>query len=206
MKAFGKLIHNLAGWVKAIAVSLLLAILVTVFVVQPYTVDGRSMEPSLAGLTGGDDHADRVMALKTPYVFGITPEYGEIIIVDSRVDRERTWKDVFFESPFLSIFDDTKEETNHKWIKRVIGEPGDRIEISNGIVYRNGEKQDEDYINENGIQADFPEVTVPEDALFVMGDNRNGSMDSRNVGPVPIDNVIGKVVLRYYPFDRVGSF
>ncbi|TMW70994.1 signal peptidase I [Alteribacter natronophilus] len=203
MSTSEKLVHNVSSWAKAIFISLFIAILVTVFIVQPYTVDGSSMEPSLAGL-GTEESGDRVMALKTPYVFGSAPELGEIVIVDSRVDRERTLKDVFLESPFLSFFNKDEHPANHKWIKRVIGEPGDRIEIRRGILYLNGEALDEDYLK-GGMQQDFPEITVPDDAIFVMGDNRNGSRDSRNVGPVPVENVIGKVVLRYYPLDRIGG-
>ena len=89
------------------------------------------------------------------------------------------------------------------YIKRVIGVPGDRIEVSQGHVFVNGKRLDEPYI------AAMPNYsgdwTVPADALFVLGDNRNNSSDSRNWGPVTMEAVIGKALLIYWPPEQWGA-
>ncbi|WP_096188917.1 signal peptidase I [Evansella halocellulosilytica] len=204
MSFLNKIVVELYSWVKAIFIALLLAVLISVFIIQPYSVDGGSMEPSFQGLTSDKSSSgDRVIAFKTPYLLGSSPDFGEIVIIDSRVENERTLKDEFLESNLLSFISNTNDQ--HQWIKRVIGVPGDKIEIKNGSVYRNGEILEEGYIKES-LDNDLQEITVPEDSVFVMGDNRNNSIDSRNIGPIPVENVIGKVVLRYYPFDKIDLF
>jgi len=95
-------------------------------------------------------------------------------------------------------------ETNY-WIKRVIGEPGDLLEYIDGKVHRNGNELEEDYIKENMLFP-FETIVVPENHVFVLGDNRNNSYDSRDIGTVPIDHVLGKVLFRYYPFDKMTNF
>jgi len=72
-------------------------------------------------------------------------------------------------------------------------------------VYRNGEKLEEDYTKEK-MSTSFEKVTVPEGHVYVMGDNRNISHDSRAIGPVPTDHIVGKVFLRYYPFNQIDLF
>ncbi|MFY9178094.1 MAG: signal peptidase I [Caldicoprobacterales bacterium] len=120
---------------------------------------------------------DRVIINKLIYQFNL-PKRGDIVV---------------FKNP---------ENTKENFVKRVIGLPGDTIEIVDEKVYVNDELLDEPYINEP-TKGDFPKVEVPPDTIFVMGDNRNSSQDSRNpkVGFVPIDNVIGKAQLRIWPLD-----
>ena len=93
-------------------------------------------------------------------------------------------------------------DPEQEYIKRVIGLPGDRVQIANGEVMVNGMLIDEPYI------ADAPlyqtEWTVPENSLFVLGDNRNNSSDSHNWGPVPMEYVVGKAVLIYWPLENWG--
>jgi len=123
---------------------------------------------------------DRLILEKVTYYFS-KPEKGDIIV---------------FKYP---------KDTREKFIKRVIGVPGDKIKIENGILYINDEKQDETYINEP-MTGDFPETTVPEGTIFAMGDNRNNSLDSRDssVGFIPYKLIIGKAVFRIYPFSSMG--
>ncbi len=83
-------------------------------------------------------------------------------------------------------------------IKRVIGLPGDRLEIKDGVVYINGQPLDEPYIN-GPARGNYPQLTVPEGHIFVMGDNRNNSNDSRSFGPVAIENIVGHAWMRYWP-------
>lgn len=121
---------------------------------------------------------DRVIISKVSYWFS-SPKHGDIIV---------------FMPP-------NKE---HPYIKRVIGTPGDRVAIQDGDLYLNGRTLDEPYIKEK-MAWDFEEVTVPEGTVFVMGDNRNSSMDSRNssIGFIPFKDIWGKVKLCYWPLTKL---
>ena len=88
-------------------------------------------------------------------------------------------------------------DPDQEYIKRIIGLPGDRVEIKNGEVYVNDQVLDEDYIAASPVYEDILEV--PGDSLIVLGDNRNNSSDSHNWGPVPLDYVIGKATFVYWP-------
>ncbi len=89
------------------------------------------------------------------------------------------------------------------YIKRVIALPGDHLEIEDGKVYINGDLQQEDYINGNFTEGDIDYV-IPEDEIYVMGDNRGNSSDSRAFGTVDIEDVTGEVLVRLYPFNKIG--
>lgn len=90
------------------------------------------------------------------------------------------------------------------FIKRLIGMPGDTVEIRNHTTYINGQPIYEPYILERTIKNVDP-IKVPEGSVFVMGDNRNNSADSREWGFLPIKNITGKTLFRYWPFDRFGA-
>jgi signal peptidase I len=94
-------------------------------------------------------------------------------------------------------------DPDQEYIKRIIGQPGDRVEIKNGEVYVNDQALDEDYIAASPVYEDILEV--PGDSLFVLGDNRNNSSDSHNWGPVPLDYVIGKATFVYWPPTEWGA-
>jgi signal peptidase I len=89
-------------------------------------------------------------------------------------------------------------------IKRVVGLPGETVEIKNGHVYINGEPLEEPYIEEMTQPGRHGKVTVPPLHVFVLGDNRDRSNDSRSFGPVAIDNLVGRAWLSYWPPDQVG--
>jgi len=105
------------------------------------------------------------------------PKHGDIVIFKPPIDQ------------------------NHNYIKRVIAVEGDEIKIIDGIVYLNGEKLEEDYIEHRSFET-MPEVAVPEDSYFVLGDNRTNSSDSRFWGFVPEENIIGKASLIFWPITR----
>ena len=93
-------------------------------------------------------------------------------------------------------------DPDQEYIKRVIGTPGDLVKVTEGLVYVNGELVDEPYIAAPPVYQS--ELIVPEDSLFVLGDNRNNSSDSHTWGTVPMENVIGKAFFVYWPPERWG--
>ncbi|MGD6781452.1 signal peptidase I [Sutcliffiella horikoshii] len=196
---------ELFSWGKACVIGLFFAFLVSALVVQPFTVKGSSMEPTLDGedIWTSKDDGDKVLIFKSGYMVGIDPKYNDIVVIDSRVERERSLTDNFKESPLINALLDETQGNNY-WIKRVIGVEGDKLEYRGGTVYRNGEALVEEYLQEEMLFP-FEEVTVPKGHVFVMGDNRNESIDSREIGSIPKENVMGKVVLRYFPFNRVDT-
>lgn len=88
------------------------------------------------------------------------------------------------------------------YIKRIIGVEGDELELFNGVLYRNGKIVEEPYINELTV-GNFSKVKVPPDSYFVMGDNRNRSMDSREIGFISKNSVVGRAEFVFYPFESV---
>ena len=124
---------------------------------------------------------DRVLVNKFIYRF-TEPERGDIIV-------------------FRSV-----EGGSEDLIKRVVGLPGDKISVRHGQLFVNGKPQKEPYVNKKfPDRSFFPPTTVPEGHVFVMGDNRANSRDSRFFGPVPKKNIEGEAFLRFWPPDRVGS-
>lgn len=164
---------------RTIILALIIAFIIT-SVVKPTLVSGNSMYPTI--------ESNSYMIMSTiPYVAG-APEYSDIIVFNSHVYMENG-----------------KEKD---FIKRVIGLPGDSIAIHDGYVYRNGERLEEPYINGETTDGTMDEVIIKENHVFVMGDNRlpGGSRDSRDpsIGQIALEDIIGKAVLRLYPFDQIG--
>lgn len=184
-----KILKEIADWAYSLAAALALAIVINAFVFQPTRVVGSSMEPNL-------HNNDYVFVSKLSHTFAGVPDYGDVVIIDSRVFRDRSIKDDIADpiSTYLSVAKIT-EVDNHIWIKRVIGKPGDTLEIKEGKVYRNSTVLEEPYIKEGMKPASPKKVIVPPGQVYVMGDNRNNSSDSRYIGPVPVSHVLGKVVM-----------
>lgn len=130
-----------------------------------------------------------------------TLQIGDRLIVDkvsfhfSGINRGDL---IVFEPPSASKLEDVL-------IKRVIGLPGETVAIKNGIVFINAQPLDEPYELEKP-RVDYKGITVPENSVFVMGDNRNNSFDSRFWGVVPEELIIGKAVARFYPFSNATIF
>jgi signal peptidase I len=153
-------------------------------VADSYRIPSASMEPTLHGCTGCDN--DRVLANKFIYRFS-EPERGQVVV-------------------FRSVEDDEA-----LLIKRIVGVPGDEILLRGGTLYVNGEPQKEPYLHANPCVRYVPKtcafgpVKVPTGHVFVMGDNRANSHDSRFFGPVPEQNLEGEAFLRYWPPHRIGT-
>ncbi|MGH2640405.1 MAG: signal peptidase I [Actinomycetota bacterium] len=175
-----------------------LALLIKSTLLQAFWIPTGSMEPTLVP-------GDRVIVAKVPYYFH-DPERGDIIVFeepDPAKEPERgVWGAV---THWLGQGLGFSPPDNPDYIKRVIGEPGDVVSAKNGRVYVNGIRISEPYLQER--TARFSETTVPDGELFVMGDNRSNSLDSRfGLGFVPIDRVVGKAVWIIWPVDSMSGF
>lgn len=186
-----KIINELFDWIGSIAVALALAILINAFVLQPTRVSGPSMMPTL-------QDQDYIFISKISHTLNKLPEYGDIVVIDSRVHRARSVKDDLTQPlmTYLNAYKPLSEADHSVWIKRVIGKPGDILEFRDGKVIRNGVALNESYTNGPMLYTSDTKVVVPDNNVFVMGDNRNNSSDSRYIGPVPVDHVLGKMAYR----------
>ena len=168
---------ELLEWVQAIVIAVVLALVIRSFVFTVVRVDGQSMEPTL-------QHNDRMIVWR----LGYEPQRNDVV-----------------------IFNPPGYEKNVYWIKRVIATEGQHVEIdyADNSVYVDGEKIDEPYLGEEmRALAHLPitEIDVPEDCVFVLGDNRNHSTDGRVIGPVSEDRIVGKAVIRFWPFGAIESY
>jgi len=174
-----------------IIMAFVLALLIKTFLVQAFFIPSGSMEPTLVP-------GDRVLVLKVPYYFG-DPDRGDIIVFedpDPSGVPERGIVGGFFHWMFEGL--GVQRPDSEDFIKRVIGTPGDTVWAKDGQVYVNGDPIEEPYLTQP--TDDFAKDTVPEGKLFVMGDNRGNSLDSRfSLGMVPIDKVIGKAEVIIWP-------
>lgn len=187
-----KILKELGSWILYIVIAFAIAAVLNVFVFQITRVQGSSMVPTLR-------NGDLYIISKLGNLTNAVPDYENIVVIDSRTDRIRTIKDDFTDILKYNALS-TILSPNHDdiyWVKRVIGLPGDTIKMLDGKVYRNGEQLPEEYVNPDEVPAYFgTEITVPEGHVWVMGDNRNHSTDSRVIGPVPVENIIGKLKLK----------
>ena len=176
-------------WVACFAVAIIIALLIKNFVFTLVKVDGASMNPTLSD---GDRLFTRVM-------FYNEPKQGDIVI---------------FNPPISAT--NKKPNEDIAYVKRVIATEGQVVDINeNGEVMVDGKVLKEDYISEKinlGLRystgvVDFP-FKVPKNTVFVLGDNRNNSHDSRSadIGAVPIDNIIGKAEFRIWPLGQFGLY
>jgi len=181
-----KALKELWDWTKALVFSIVFALVISIFVIQPFKVEGHSMDPTL-------HDQERIFVSKLSHTFSYLPDYGDIVIIDSRVDRPRSLRDDVVENPLLGLLLDG-EEGHIFYVKRVIGKPGDVLEFRDHQVIRNGEVLEEPYIKEMMQFTSDKQWVVPDDHVFVMGDNRNNSTDSRDIGFIPLDHVLGKMI------------
>ncbi|NMB34123.1 MAG: signal peptidase I [Clostridium sp.] len=180
------------SWLIHIFVAVLCGLSITAFILQPTKVRGSSMESTL-------HNNDHIIISKLIHTFSKEPDYGDIVVIDKRIKRKRTitddLTDCFKYSSLSYFFNKNIEEIF--WIKRVIGKSGDKLEFKEGIVYRNGIALSEPYIKEPMCFTSNEPLIVPENHVFVLGDNRNNSSDSRAIGPIPLDHIVGKYLIKF---------
>lgn len=166
-------------WIKVLLIAFALAFIVRMFIVSPIVVDGPSMLPTLH---------DRDHMIVNKFIYRVTePKRFDIVIFHATVQKD--------------------------FIKRIIGLPGEHVMVKDNVLYINGEVVDEPFLDdENGLlyTEDFSMETlpggyetVPDGYVFVLGDNRNNSTDSRSLGVIPIDEIVGKASIIYWPLNRI---
>ncbi len=188
---------EILSWVEVIVIAVVLALFIDNFIIINATVPSGSMEKTI--MTG-----NRVLGLRFSYWFK-DPQRGDIVVFKYPIDEALG--------------------ENTKFIKRIIGLPGETVEIKDGAVYINGEKLEEDYINGTWtVENDGFTFEVPEDQYLMLGDNRNNSSDSRYWASiamseglantpeeamaysyVPRKKILGKAYICYWPFTDFGS-
>ncbi|MBC5635942.1 signal peptidase I [Ornithinibacillus sp. BX22] len=163
-------------WIKALLIAFGLAFLVRTFLFTPIIVDGPSMQPTL-------HDRDQMIVNKFLYNFN-EPERFDIVVFHANDQKD--------------------------FIKRVIALPGEHVAYKDNILYINGQPIKENFLHDKEVWTynfELEELTgnystVPEGYVFVLGDNRTNSTDSRILGPIPMDQIVGKASVIYWPFDR----
>ncbi|HZL55879.1 MAG TPA: signal peptidase I [Bryobacteraceae bacterium] len=160
---------------RDVAISVVLAVILIVFIYQPVKVEGTSMMP---GLT----NEERIFINKYEYKLGVgSIGRGDLVVFHYPLDPSQSY------------------------IKRVIGVPGDEVEIEEGTVYVNGGRIEEPYVPEDyRDHISVPKERIPDNRYFVLGDHRNSSSDSRMWGYVSRPEIYGKAVFVYWPLNKIG--
>lgn len=175
------LAKEIFDWVIHMVLAILVGLFIVTFVAQRTIVDGNSMYPTL-------NDGDQLIVEK------ISPRLGKL----KRGDVVTVYIPEFL------------EEGKDFVVKRIIALENDTVEIKDGKVFVNGEEIQEDYINGNTteeVDPRYSKVTVPKDCVYLLGDNRmpHSSLDSRSIGPVNKKKIMGKVIYRFYPFNKAGK-
>lgn len=202
MNKENKIINKILEWSLCVILAVILAVLIRYYLIAPSKVKQGSMSPTLK-------EGQRVILNR------MNKEYsrGDIITFEApnyintkKVDQENPIAIYSYEPNnwIENLIYNVLEINKSSYIKRIIGISGDKIKIINGEVYLNGNILKEDYLLE-GItteQLNYNDITVPEGYVFVMGDNREQSVDSRVFGCIPISKIEGKVWFRYWPLSN----
>ncbi len=203
---------NILEWVYCIVIAVIIAILIKYFVGTPTIVKQTSMYPTL-------EQNDRLILNRLSRTFKKMPKRGEIITFEAPSNNQEGLKIEDLQNPVAKYENEPSnwfskftyhvlEIGKESYIKRVIALPGEHVELKDGKVYINGEMLNETYLsddvitNPSGILQDF---IVPENTVFAMGDNREGSKDCRAFGCIPLDRIESTVVLRFWPLNKFGK-
>ncbi len=181
-----------------VLVALVVAVLIKTFLVQAFYIPSGSMIHTL-------EINDRVLVNKLSYLFG-EPEQGDVIVFDPPFGVEQE-AEPLLQAIVRSVAESLGLRTPavEDLIKRVVAVGGQELEVKDSRVLIDGVPLDEPYLDESAFMPDFGPVEVPVGTVFVMGDNRPRSQDSRRFGPIPTDSIVGRAFVRVWPFDRWGG-
>lgn len=208
------ILKEIIEWVLCLLVATIIALVIKYYIGTPTKVEGSSMEPTLYD-------SQRLWVNRWGRTTGKLPERGDIVIIEAPTQTKIVDKENMDKSNPIAqyknepdglvdrLFYNVLEVGKISYIKRVIALPGEHIQIKNDYVYINGERLQEDYIQEgvitdmqNGIYDDF---IVPENTVFVLGDNRQHSKDSRMIGCIPLEKIEGTLAFRFWPLNLLGN-
>jgi len=204
-------LKNIIEWGYCILIAIVLALLVRYYLGTPTIVKQPSMYNTL-------EPGQRLILTRWNRTFHKDYKRGDIVTFEAPSVAVISPFDVDMDKPVAIYKKDPKgfgarfsyyvlELNKVSYIKRVIGLPGDHVKIEDGKVYINGKELDEPYLRDE-ITTDgktFKDIVVPEGYLYVVGDNRPHSTDSREFGCVPIERIESKVLIRFWPFSKFGG-
>lgn len=201
-------IREIIEWILCAIVALIIAFCIKYYVGIITVVKQTSMYTTL-------HPNDRLLVNRISRTMKKLPQRGEIItfeapkeISEKREDNIATFKqksDNIFQNFLYYVIETDKKS----YIKRVIGLPGEHVEIKNGKVYINGEELKEDYLGSDvkteSLGGQYTDFVVPENCVFAMGDNRPNSKDCRAFGCIPLEKIEGTVITRIWPMNSIGK-
>ncbi|MDQ1487926.1 MAG: signal peptidase [Actinomycetota bacterium] len=179
-------------------VAFVIAFLVKTFVAQAFFIPSESMVHTL-------EVGDRVLVSRVSYHLH-EPRRGDIVVFTSPFETQAKGSNRSVPSRVIHTVLESvglRQPSTEDFIKRVIGLPGETVEGKNGKILINGRQLVEPYLAEEPV-GDFPPKTIPKGQLWVMGDNRNRSSDSRVFGPIKKSKIVGRAILRIWPVTRLG--
>lgn len=204
-------VKSVLEWVYCFVIAIVIALLIKYFIGTPTVVKHVSMNDTL-------QEGQRLWLNRWCRTVHAEFKRGDIITFEAPSTSFLSLEEVDFDNPVAKYENEPKglwakfnyyvlEKTKVSYIKRIIGVAGDEIKISEGKVYRNGEPLDEPYLKEGAITESqlFTDIKVPEGYVFVMGDNRMQSTDSRAFGCIPVDKIESKVAFRFLPLNKFGG-
>lgn len=194
---YKKVLLEIWSWVYSITFAVVVVLLIKNLLFSTTIVKKESMYPTLK-------ENNMLLINRLNQVRGVPLQRGDIVVFEAPEGISGDNIAYYSENSALDKF--RKLFVKTLYVKRVIAVAGDQITIEKGIVYVNGEAQEEAYVNpENSRNGSGISMVVPEGYIFCMGDNRGASYDSRNFGVVPLEKVEGSANFRIFPFTQFGN-
>ena len=210
-------VREILEWLICIIIAVVLALLVRYYIGTPTVVQKTSMYPTLKS-------GERLWLNRWDRTLNKMPKRGDIITFEAPSTTFVTKDEIDLDNPIAKYEKEPQgllnrfiyyvlESNKTSYIKRVIALPGEYVEIKDGAVYINGEKLEEEYLQDgvvtdmqNGMnQGYYTNFTVPENCVFALGDNRAGSKDCRSFGCIPLEKIEGTVAFRFWPLSKFGG-